>query len=217
MCFSATASFVVGGSLTVLGAVTLKKARNKAELPFASIPLLFGIQQLVEGVLWLSIMYDMASVKTVATYLFTLFSHVLWPVFVPYSIAMMEQGRGTAPWRRNMMWGFRFVGIAVAVLLLELVATQPLVAVLDEHIIYVTSFFYDWPMMVLYILATCIVAFFSSHALIRLFGLIVLIFFFISFWFYAKAFFSVWCFFAAIISVVIYLHFRVANGRSKSR
>jgi len=210
MCFSASASFIVGGSLTLLGVVTLKHATKRAELPFASIPLLFGIQQSVEGLLWLSIQQDMALLKTAMTYIFTFFSHLLWPAFVPYAIALMENrpGRDLAMWRSNLMWGFRGVGVVVAMLLLALVATQPLMAVVDRHIIYVTPFFYDWPVMLLYIAATCIVAFFSTYPLIRLFGLTVLAFFFVSYWFYTEAFFSVWCFFAAITSLIVYIHFR---------
>jgi Family of unknown function (DUF6629) len=212
MCFSATASFVVGGSLAAVGVVTLKRATNRAELPFASIPLLFGIQQIVEGLLWFSIQNEMALLKTYTTYLFTMFSHLIWPIFVPYAIALMEPRQTIRPWRRNAMWGFRVIGIVVAVLLLQLVATQPLMAVVDRHIIYVTPFFYDWPMMVLYIAATCIVALFSTHALIRLFGLMTLLFFAVSYWFYTEAFFSVWCFFAAILSLIIYMHFRRSHA-----
>jgi hypothetical protein len=214
MCFSATASFIVGGSLTVFGAVTLKRVVGskdaRSNIPFAAIPLLFGVQQLVEGVLWLSMQYEMALLKTSMTYLFTFFSHLLWPVFVPYAIAMMESGTGRMiePWRHKLMWGFRAAGVVVAMHLLTLVATQPLTAVVDEHIIYVTPFFYEWPMMVLYIAATCVVAFFSSYGLIRLFGLMMLSFFAVSYWFYTEAFFSVWCFFAAIISLIIYQQFR---------
>ena len=210
MCFSATASFIVGGSLIVLGTMTLKKAANKSELPFAAIPLLFGLQQLIEGTLWLSIHYDAAMLKTIATYMFTMFSHVIWPVYVPFAIALMEQE--LKPWRREVMWGFRFTGIVAAAFLMLLIVMQPLTAVVNGHIIYVSPFFYDWPMMVLYIAATCIVAFFSSHILIRLFGLMTLLFFLVAYWFYREAFFSVWCFFAAIISLIIYMHFRRANS-----
>ncbi|MFC1536743.1 DUF6629 family protein [Pseudomonadota bacterium] len=206
MCFSATASFVVGGSLAVVGVVTLRRAANRAELPFASIPLLFGIQQLVEGLLWFSIQNEMPLLKTYTTYLFTMFSHLIWPIFVPYAVAMMEP-RTVMPWRSSAMWGFRITGMVVAVLLLQLVATQPLTAVVDRHIIYVTPFFYDWPMMVAYVVATCIVCFFSTHRMIQLFGLMVLAFFFVSWWFYTEALFSVWCFFAAILSGIIYMHF----------
>ena len=42
MCFSATASFIAGVSLSVLGVATVKKVKRKAEIPFAMIPLLFG-------------------------------------------------------------------------------------------------------------------------------------------------------------------------------
>jgi hypothetical protein len=210
MCFSATASFIVGGSLTVVGVATLAKATRRSDLPFAAIPFLFGIQQSVEGLLWLSLQHDMAMLRTVMTYLFTLFSHLIWPAFVPFAIARMEEGlpQKIEPWRKNTMWGFRAIGALVAMSLLALVATQPLTAVVNVHIIYVTPFFYDWPMMVLYIAATCIVALFSRHPLIRLFGLTVFAFFFVSWWFYTEAFFSVWCFFAAILSGIIYLHFR---------
>ena len=54
MCFSATASFIAGTGLSVLGVATLRATRRKEEIPFAAIPLLFGFQQIVEGVLWLS-------------------------------------------------------------------------------------------------------------------------------------------------------------------
>jgi hypothetical protein len=47
MCFSATASFVAAGSLAAIGTATIKKAQHRSELPFATIPLLFGIQQTV--------------------------------------------------------------------------------------------------------------------------------------------------------------------------
>jgi hypothetical protein len=208
MCFSATASFIVGGSLTVVGVVTLKLAKGRAETPFAAIPLLFGIQQLVEGLLWVSIEQGMPQLKTAMTYLFTFFSHMLWPLLVPFAVARLESTHTISRWRKNAMWGFRVVGVVVAMLLFQLVATQPLTAVVDTHIIYVTPFFYDWPMMVLYIVATCIVCFFSTHRLVRLFGLMVLAFFFVSYWFYTQAFFSVWCFFAAVLSFIIHLHFR---------
>ena len=58
MCFSATASFSAGTVLTVLGVATMRATRRKAEIPLASIPLLFGLQQIVEGMLWLSFRFD---------------------------------------------------------------------------------------------------------------------------------------------------------------
>jgi len=209
MCFSATASFIVGGSLTALGAVIVKRAMCRNELPFAVMPLLFGIQQIIEGVLWLSFHYDAAQLRMVMTYMFTMFSHVLWPVYVPFAVGLMEP----EPWRRKTMWWFRCIGIAVGIQLLVLITTQPLVAEVNTHIIYISPHFYEWPMMMLYIAATCLVSLFSSFKLIRLFGGLALLLFLVAYWFYTEAFFSVWCFFAAILSPIIYLHINRAGKR----
>lgn len=45
MWFFASVSFVAGISLLAIGAFTVSKARQKAGLPFAVIPLLFGVHQ----------------------------------------------------------------------------------------------------------------------------------------------------------------------------
>jgi len=90
MCFSATASFVTGVSLSALGVATLKKAQRKVGVPFAMIPLLFGVQQIIEGMLWLSFRFDAPLLNVITTYAFTLFSHVLWPIFVPFAIGLVE-------------------------------------------------------------------------------------------------------------------------------
>lgn len=54
MCFSATASFTAGTALVAVGGLTVHRSRGKAELPLALVPMLFGVQQLTEGVLWLN-------------------------------------------------------------------------------------------------------------------------------------------------------------------
>lgn len=50
MCFSATASFIASTTLCVIGVATLKNTKASDEVPFAMIPFIFGIQQLIEGV-----------------------------------------------------------------------------------------------------------------------------------------------------------------------
>ncbi|PIS18477.1 MAG: hypothetical protein COY36_03385 [Zetaproteobacteria bacterium CG_4_10_14_0_2_um_filter_55_20] len=204
MCFSATASLIVGGGLTVTGVLTLRLAGNRSELLFAAIPLLFGIQQIIEGVIWLSLQHDAAQLKMVATYLYSVFSHVLWPVYVPLAVALMEPNA----WRRKALWIFSIIGVVAAFHLLVLIATQSLTVVAGEHIIYVSARHYEWPMMQIYVTATCLAPLFSSYPLVRAFGAAALLLFFVSYLFYTAAFFSVWCFFAAILSAIIYLFFR---------
>lgn len=213
MCFSATASFIAGTALTVLGVATLRLARRKIEIPFAAIPLLFGLQQLIEGVLWLSFTFDAPQLNIAMTYLFSMFSHVLWPMFVPFSIVWLE----TVPWRRQVIWGFQVIGLLVGLYLLYLLIVFPVTAVAEENIVYVSPHFYKLPVMLLYLAATCVSCFFSSHATVRLFGVLALILFGITYGFFELALFSVWCFFAAVLSSIIYGHFRFAACTSPRR
>jgi hypothetical protein len=71
MCFSATASFTAGAVLLGVGALTLRSAltsRQRHVLPFAAIPLLFAIQQLIEGVIWLTFRVDAPLLNSVMTH-----------------------------------------------------------------------------------------------------------------------------------------------------
>lgn len=207
MCFSATASFVAGVSLSVFGMATLKKAQRRNEVPFALIPLLFGIQQIIEGMLWLSFRFEAPLLNSSATYAFSVFSHVLWPIFMPYAIGSVE----TVAWRKKLISVFQIIGIAVGVYLLYFIARFPVTSEIHENIVYVSLHFYNIPVMLLYIAATCASSFFSSHRIINLFGVLALLLFVVAYWFYTAALLSVWCFFAAILSLIIYLHFRFSN------
>ncbi len=196
--------------MSALGVVTLKKAERKAEIPFAMIPLLFGVQQIIEGMLWLSFRFDVPLLNVTMTYAFTLFSHVLWPIFVPFSIGLVE----TVAWRKKVILTFQFIGIAVGLYLLYWIVKFPVTSEVDEHIVYVSPHFYKVPVMALYLAATCVGCFFSSHRLINLFGVLALLLFMVAYWFYTVAFFSVWCFFAAILSVVIYWYLKFGSERA---
>ena len=205
MCFSATASFIAGSALSVLGVATLRATRRKAEIPFAAIPLLFGMQQIVEGVLWLSFSYDAPQLNVAMTYLFSIFSHVLWPMFVPFSIGLLE----IVPWRRKVLWGFQAVGLFVGLYLFYMIVEYPVTAVMATNIVNVSPHFYKIPVMLLYVVATCVSCFFSSVATVRLFGVLALFLFVLANWIFSVALFSVWCFFAAVLSSIIYVHIRL--------
>ena len=208
MCFSATASFVAGTALSVLGVATLRATRRTVEIPFASIPLLFGLQQIVEGMLWLSFSFDAPNLNVAMTYLFSMFSHVLWPIFVPFAIGLLE----TVAWRRRVIWGFQAVGLLVGLYLVYLLVDFPVTSVVEANIVYVSPHFYKLPVMLLYVAATCVSGFVSSDTTIRLFGTLALALFLVAYGFFTLALFSVWCFFAAVLSSIIYWHFRFGRA-----
>ncbi len=210
MCFSATASFIAGTALLGVGAVTVREAARKSEMPFALIPVLFGLQQLVEGGVWLGFRVDAPLLNTFMTQVYSLFSHVLWPIYVPLAVLLLEP----VPWRRQTLSTFLWVGAAVGLYLLYMLIRFPVRAeAVGGHILYVSPHYYVPVVMGAYLAATCISTFFSSHKAVVGFGAVVLLAFFAAYGFYALWFISVWCFFAAILSGVVYLYFRTGRSR----
>ena len=205
MCFSASASFIAGTSLSAIGVAALAKTETNTERPFAAIPLLFGLQQLTEGVIWLTFSHDAPILKQTMTYVYSGFSHVLWPIYVPFAVGVLEAVR----WRKRTLFAFEAAGIAVGLYLLYSIVARPLAAeVVGRHIVYASPHFYLMPVMVLYLAATCVSCVFSSHGFVKLFGVLSLLSFIAAYVVHIGALVSIWCFFAAILSLLIYLHLR---------
>lgn len=212
MCFSATASFTASAGLLVIGAITIRLSRDRTELPFAAIPVLFGVQQLIEGALWLTFPDNAPLLNTILTHIYSLFSHVLWPVYVPIAVLLLE----TISWRRKALVWIAVAGGAVGLFLLYFLITLPIVAQVEgHHIAYESPHFYAVTVMALYVLGTCVSSMFSSYRSVRWFGVVSLLSFGAASVFYAAWFISVWCFFAAVLSSIILLHFlRRTSSRS---
>ena len=210
MCFSATASFSAGTILLGLGTLTLKSTRRPRELMFAAIPLLFAVQQLTERVIWLTFRHDVPLLNMVMTQVYAFFSHVLWPAWIPLAVLLME-----APGRPHRVL-LTFVGAGVAVgayLLYVLVAFPAVSRPTGQHIEYLSPHFFAATVMTLYLLATTVSPLVSTHRMVKVFGALALLSFGAAYYFYATWFISVWCFFAALLSAVIYLHFTSAGGQ----
>ncbi len=212
MCFSATASFSAGALLLGIGTLTLRSAlaaQQRRELPFAAIPLLFALQQLIEGVIWLTFSDEAPLLNSVMTHVYSFFSHVLWPIYVPVAVLLMEPaGR-----RRRALFGFVAAGTAVGAYLLYVLVAFPVVSQpTGQHIEYVSPHFFAAVTMALYLLSTAISPLLSSHRMVVVFGVLALLSFAAAYAFYSTWFISVWCFFAALLSVVVYLHFAL-RGR----
>jgi hypothetical protein len=212
MCFSAAASMGAGVALSVIGAFTLKVAREQrmqepsSSLALASIPWLFAIQQLIEAGVWQSFDFDLPQLQTWTTHVYLLFSHVLWPVYVPLAVWLVES-RGV---RRSWLLLFVVIGGIVSAYLLYFLIAFPVIAhPTGHHIEYVSPHFLTLWVMGAYLVATTLSAMGSSYPMVRYFGALSLFSFTVVYYFYTIWFISVWCFFAAGLSAIIYLHFRL--------
>jgi hypothetical protein len=208
MCFSAVASFTAGGILSFAGVTTLVTTKEKRFLPFASIPLLFAIQQFSEGFVWLSLQdSEYAHFEYFSVYFFLVFAQVVWPFFVPLSYFIMESDKI----KRRILFVFTLVGLIVSCYLgASMYFNLPEASIQDYHIKYNLKFLpyqlnYEG---IPYFLATVVAAFFSSIKELKYFGIAILGSIIVTEIFYADYLVSVWCFFAAIMSVIIYFIIR---------
>jgi hypothetical protein len=204
MCFSASASFSAGVALAVIGAASIKKAQHPSQVPFASIPLIFGVQQIAEGILWLTLSQpEYVIAQQVSTYVFLFFAQILWPIWVPVAILLVEKHAT----RKNIQKGLVGAGILVGGYLAYcLLMFQVEAKIVGHHITY----FQDYPSsfktygIILYASATVGPAFFSHIKRMWMLGATVIISYVVTAIFYDHYILSVWCFFSAIISMAIY-------------
>ncbi len=205
MCFSATASFGVGIALCATSIPVLKKVTVPKQYAFASIPLIFGAQQIIEGFVWLSLSNPAYSYwAQTSTHAFLIFAQAVWPIWVPLSIMLMEENTE----RKRVLKLLLGIGVAVAAFLMFAVFSKTTVAEIQEHhIVYKVTV----PAMLAissglpYFIATVIPAFISSVKGMKWLAWAALISLLVSKIYFEQYLVSVWCFFAAVISVVVYM------------
>lgn len=92
MCFSAIASFTASALLIPTGLYCrhIAQHRDRRYQSLATIPLLFGIQQACEGGVWLGLQHNVPNLSQISALLFLAFSHGCWLVWVPWAIAQYE-------------------------------------------------------------------------------------------------------------------------------
>ena len=203
MCFSATASFSSTIVLSTIGVLTIRKVRNKSQLLLASMPLLFAMQQFIEGLLWLELKagYNINR-YSILTGTYTIFVGVFWSTIPTLSLLMIEP----VYWQKNIMKLLLLIGIGVAIYTINGLLQAPISARIGNSCIQYQTI-EPHLTLVFYVIATCAAFFVSSHRIINWIGLFYILAFAVTYYFYSYDLASVWCFFAAIISGLIYLQF----------
>lgn len=204
MCFSAEASFAGGVIISAIGIATITKVHKPSQLIFASIPLFFGFQQFAEGVVWLTIPNpEYASVLKIAAYMFLIMADFLWPLMIPLAVFFMEEN----PKRKRLLWFFLIAGITLSLyyaFCLLFFHVDPQIS--GYHIQYKTDFprSLSMPAFAIYLIVTIIPLFISSIKRTHLLGILMFLSCLVTAIFFRQYLTSVWCFFAALISGVIF-------------
>ncbi|MGE3769780.1 MAG: DUF6629 family protein [Bdellovibrionales bacterium] len=206
MCFSPVASFAAGSALVLIGAASVHAAPRRA-VALALVPVLFGIQQFIEGLIWLRLLEDPDALLFWLPRLYAVFAGIIWPVLVPAAILNLEQPGG----RRTALVVLLGAGIGVALYAAYALVVEGVVAsIANQCILYVSPDpVAGTPLFVYtYALAACGGFFFSRHRCLLVLGFVNLGAFLYAYHMYAQNFSSVWCFFAALVSMLIYFCIR---------
>ncbi len=214
MCFGPVASFTSAAVLTGAGAVTLKTTRSKNELLFAAFPILFGAQQFIEGLIWLGVNDGpLVNLRRPLAALFIFFAYIVWPVASPLAIYLLEPEKK----RKMILSVLMALGIGTACYLIWFVLHYPhQVNVVGHSIQYHVKKFPN-EIGFIYLGSTYVPYLFSSHRGVVILGVLNIIFAAISRYFYWKTFDSVWCFFAAALSVGIFFFLRSLRKTSSAK
>jgi hypothetical protein len=203
MCFSAGASFGAAAVLGTTGIVSMTKTKSPSQLMFASMPFLFGVQQLCEGFEWLSFTNpDYEYLRSPMMFAFLTFAQIVWPSWVPISIWMMEPDKK----RKKMMGVVALVGlVSSAILLYRMLAFPPVSDVEGHHVRYDFNSpgWIIYSSSIGYFISTLLAPLSSTLKYMKALGLIMFTALVVTEIFYEEYLVSVWCFFAALLSITI--------------
>lgn len=220
MCLSATVSYSAAAVLVTTGLYALKTAR-RLQNPFwllGLVPLFFGIQQGFEGRVWQEIDAGRAGAAVPYALGFHFFSHFLWLWWFPLCSFLLESGKI----RKRIFLGFGIFGAVSGGIVYFTILFHPdwmTVGLRQHSIVYHVASPYrgfisiPFPASALYALIVLVPLLFSSNLHLRMFGVLVALSMLLASVAYGYAFVSVWCFFAAVLS--LYLVYMIRETKIK--
>lgn len=203
MCFSTEASFAGGIIISAIGVATIRKVHKPSQIVFACIPLFFGIQQIAEGFLWLALQNpEYANIQKLATYSFLIMAEVFWPFMTPLAILLMEENKKRIKILRILLGMGLSVSLYFIYCLLSFNVTPE---IRGYHIEYLEDYPKSLKLVVfsVYLITSIAPLFVSTIKRTYLLGILMAISCLITIIFFTQYLTSVWCFFGALISIVI--------------
>jgi hypothetical protein len=223
MCFSASVSYSAAVVLVTTGLYAVQQAR-RLQPPYwmwALVPVFFGLQQAFEGRVWQEL--DAGDAGTVVPFAlgFHFFSHFLWLWWFPLCSYLVEPGKI----RRRVIGGCAAFGAFAGALVYSVMLFHPewMTVAVREHSIqysfsvpYRSSIHLPITPAALYALTILVPLFASSNRLIWIFGGLIALSALLASQVYSYAYVSVWCFFAALLSLYLVYMIRHLIAKSKS-
>ncbi|OBH85883.1 DUF6629 family protein [Mycobacterium sp. E2989] len=201
MCFSIIADLVVGTALVPVAVASLREVKHWREVPFASLPAVFSVHQFLEAAVWPN-RFVSAGMADFAMHAYVFIALPVLPLLLPLAILMLEP-RGA----RLRVAPFAVLGAVVSAYLAFVVLAKPVGVTRCPHVLeYQTASRDSYLWAVLYIIAVIGPALMSGYRSIVVFGLANLVGLVLVAVLYLQAFASLWCIYAAVMSVLVLVH-----------
>ncbi|MFD8786374.1 DUF6629 family protein [Kitasatospora sp. NPDC059599] len=203
MCWSARADAVAGGVVAAVGVACLVRAHRAgrpSRLPLAALPLVLGLHQLIEALVWLGTDGELpAAFAGAARTAWAAIALPLLPVLVPAAVWCATPGP-----RRRVLAGFTLLGAAVAFPLAVAVASRPVTTTAHGHTLgYAVGIPHPALLLIGYLLATVGALLASGDPLLRRLGFVTGAGAFACALVWRLAFVSTWCALAALASLLL--------------
>ncbi len=200
MCWSPTADLVAGSAVAAVGVVCVVQVRRLRQLPLAALPLVLGVHQLIESVVWLGQQGRVGPGEAaLARTLWAVIAYPLLPALVPVAVLLVA-----APARRLPLLGLTAVGLATSAVLALAVASGPVTAEAVGHTIrYGVGVPASRLIVVGYLLATVGALLISGQRDIIALGAVCGLGALVCLTLWDAAFVSTWCALAAVSSVFV--------------
>ncbi|HEB79969.1 MAG TPA: hypothetical protein ENI79_05800 [Rhodospirillales bacterium] len=205
MCFSEPVSFAAGSALIAGGAFASWKAWkiSKKYMPIALMPVMAGIQQFMEGYVWMGLSGGDSSMVWLGAMGFIFFSWLLWPIWIPFSVYVLEPPESR---RKNMFLYFALAGTALGLALYIPHLLYPdwvNVTINRDSLAYEGTMLLDyliprWLTYAIYMFLLIAPPLMSTYLHIRLFGLTLIAIVSVVYFFLVYAYISFFCLLAGI-------------------
>jgi Family of unknown function (DUF6629) len=206
VCFSAEASFAGAAVVGGLGVATVAQVRSPRQIAYAALPLGFAAHQLAEGITWLRLDgHGATALHGWWVHFWVIYAWALLPLWLPLSIWLIEPDDTR---RRRLLPLVVLGGLMLVFMLAGALRTDIEVRVIDSNLDYVLPFGRPVLLALPYVVTTCVSGLLSSFKWVRVFGAANLVALSLAALIKAADFSSLWCTFAAFLSVIILLHFR---------
>lgn len=201
MCFSPAASFAVSGTLFVASAAIAQRKIPKIERSIAIVPFLFAAQQFLEGIVWLYL-YTPGPLRTLGVYGFSSIAFLVWPIYAPLAMLRVEKDFT----RRKLIKVALAAGIIASLYALIQFPIQGVDVALNQQCLQY-QLAIPWEIGLLYWIGANGSLILSSNTWWVVSGILGTLGVLVANSLYPFAVASIWCYFAAITSLIIALYF----------